>query len=85
MAAVLGHRAYVMIRIELWNLIPVPFYGPFTAETRANMYYMWSASYLSLASHLGSLSLGVLAYLGLSSPRFIKMLARSAVHSQPQR
>ncbi|BDA44071.1 hypothetical protein COCOBI_05-2550 [Coccomyxa sp. Obi] len=74
--AVLGHRAYVMNRIQLWNMIPVPFYGPFTAETQAKMYYMWSASYLSLASHLGAMSIGVLAYLGLSSPSFVKSLAR---------
>ncbi len=74
--AVLGHRAYVMNRIQLWNMIPVPFYGPFTAETQAKMYYMWSASYLSLASHLGTMSIGVLAYLALSSPSLVKSLAR---------
>lgn len=74
--AVLGHRAFVMNKIQLWKMIPVPFYGPFTAETQARMYYMWSASYLSLASHLGSICLGVLAYLALSSPNFVRWLAR---------
>ena len=81
--AVLGHRAHVMNRIQLWNMIPVPFYGPFTAETKAKMYYMWSASYLSLASHLGAMSIGVLAYLGLSSPSFVKSLARYLSSSVP--
>ncbi len=77
-AAVLGHRGHVMNRIQLWKLIPVPFYGPYTAETQAKMYYMWSASYLSLASHLGSMCLGVLAYLALSSTTSVRWLARSA-------
>lgn len=67
---------YVMNKIQLWNMIPVPFYGPWTPETQAKMYYMWSASYLSLASHLGTLSLGVLAYLCLSSPSCMQALTR---------
>ena len=75
-AAVLGHRWHIMHAIQLWRMIPVPFYGPWNDEVRTNMYYLWSASYLSMASHMGALSLGVLAYLALTSPAFMAGFAR---------
>ena len=78
-AAALAHRAYVMVRVRLWAMVPVPFYGPFAGDTQARLHYLWSASYLSLASHLPALCLGVLAHLALSSPAFMAGFARSAV------
>ena len=56
-----------MQHTRLWDLIPIPFYGPYHGDNMARMHYMWSASYLSLASHAPALSLGVQAYLALSS------------------
>ena len=61
------HRLYIMQRTRLWELIPIPFYGPYPGDSLARMHYLWSKSCLSLASHAPALSLGVQAYLALSS------------------
>ena len=63
----LMHRLYVMTKVRLWEMVPIPFYGPNSGDVQTRMHYMWSASYLSLISHATPLSLGILTYMALTS------------------
>lgn len=74
--ASLLHRLFVMNKVRLWEMIPVPFYGPYPGDSLARMHYMWSATYLSLISHATPLCLGILAYMALSSTITNTLLTR---------
>ena len=72
----LVHRLYVMNIVRLWEMIPIPFYGPYRGDILLRMNYLWSRSYLSLLSHATPLCLGVLAYIALTSPSTNMIVAR---------
>ena len=75
-ATCLIHRAYIMTEVRLWEMIPIPFYGPYSGDTQIRMHYMWSTSYLSLVSHAIPLSLGILTHIALNSSAVMDVISR---------
>lgn len=66
-ALVLVYRGVIFAISRLWQLMPLPFFGPFGPDTEPTFDLISLYLYLSFFARLGPLCLGVLAALAATN------------------